>query len=361
MFTAFHILLVVLALWLISGTLLNLSKHPHWYIRGWDFPRTFTAALSAAVAVPLAIWFHHHWWNWALIAGLAFVIARQLWLIYPYTPLARKRVKRADRPAGDDSFCLVISNVLMENEEHELWLRTVRGARPDVVVALEVNDRWDRVIEADLAQDFPHRRRQPQENYYGMVIYSKLPFETEPDLRFIVQDDIPSIHATLVLKDGQKVRLHALHPRPPEPLRDQSSAPRDAELVTVGKEIGELEIDVPTVVCGDLNDVAWSYTTQLFLRLSKMLDPRMGRGQYASYNANSRIFRFPLDHVFHSNEFHLVDLQRLTHVGSDHFPMCITLACRPEQARAEQPETHADADDHKAAEEMVAEQASRDD
>lgn len=360
MLTAIHIVLVLLALWLISGTLLNLSKHPHWYIRGWDFPRAFTAALSAAVVVPLAIWFHHHWWNWALIVGLILVIGRQLWLIWPYTPMAKERVKHADRPAGDDSFCLVISNVLMENDQHERWLRTIRSANPDVIVALEIDDRWNRILEGDLLPDFPHRRCQPQQNYYGMCVYSKLPFDGEPELRFVVQDDIPSLHLTLVLKDGQKVRLHALHPRPPEPLRDQDSAPRDAELVIVGKEIGALEAHVPTVVCGDLNDVAWSYTTQLFLRLSKMLDPRMGRGQYASYNANSRIFRFPLDHVFHSNEFHLLSLKRLPHVGSDHFPMCITLACRPEQARAEQPQPQADAGDHEDAAEIVQEQASRD-
>lgn len=361
MLTALHIVLILLALWLISGTLLNFSKSPHWYVRGWDFPRVFTASLSAAVLLPLAIWFHQHWWNWAVIAGLAFVIVRQLWLIWPYTPLAKERVKWADRPAGDDSFTLVISNVLMENEQHDLWLRTIRAANPDVIVALEVNATWDRVIEADLAPDFRHRRRQPQENYYGMVIYSRLEFDGEPELKFLVQDDIPSIHATLILKDGQRVKLHALHPRPPEPLRDQDSAPRDAELVIVGKHIGKHEAHEPTVVCGDLNDVAWSYTTQLFLRLSKMLDPRMGRGQYASFSANSRIFRFPLDHVFHSNEFHLVDLKRLGNVGSDHFPMCITLACRPEQARAEQPQPSADAEDHEDAEEIVQEQATRED
>jgi hypothetical protein len=38
----FEILQWTLALagvWLISGTLMNFSSHPHWYIRGWDFPR----------------------------------------------------------------------------------------------------------------------------------------------------------------------------------------------------------------------------------------------------------------------------------------------------------------------------------
>jgi hypothetical protein len=149
-----------------------------------------------------------------------------------------------------------------------------------------------------------------------------------------------------------------MHPRPPEPIRNQDSAPRDAELVMIGKQIAAEERHVPTVVCGDLNDVAWSYTTQLFLRLSKLLDPRMGRGLYNSYSANSRIFRFPLDHVFHSNEFKLVDLRVCDHVGSDHFPMLIELSCDPEAA-AQQEEPDEKASDREDAQEIIHEQAER--
>ena len=75
----------------------------------------------------------------------------------------------------------------------------------------------------------------------------------------------------------------------------------------MGKQIHDHQRQRPTIVCGDLNDVAWSFTTQLFLRLSKLMDPRKGRGLYNSFNANSRVFRFPLDHVFHSDEFKLID------------------------------------------------------
>jgi hypothetical protein len=84
----------------------------------------------------------------------------------------------------------------------------------------------------------------------------------------------------------------------------------------------------------------------------------MGRGLYNSYSANSRVFRFPLDHVFHSNEFKLVDLRVLDHVGSDHFPMLIELSCDPEAAR-EQAEPETKASDHEEAHEIVQEQAER--
>ena len=32
-----------------------------------------------------------------------------------------------------------------------------------------------------------------------------------------------------------------------------------------------------------------------------------------------------MDHVFHSTDFALVDMQRLSHIGSDHFPVYVVL------------------------------------
>jgi len=42
---------------------------------------------------------------------------------------------------------------------------------------------------------------------------------------------------------------------------------------------------MPTVVAGDLNDVAWSHTSRLFCRLSRTIDPRIGRGFLNSFDA----------------------------------------------------------------------------
>jgi endonuclease/exonuclease/phosphatase (EEP) superfamily protein YafD len=291
------------------------------------------------------------------LAALAFVLGRQLWMIFPYTPLARKPVKRSTKPAGDDSLRLLMSNVLMENTEYDTWLRVAREADPDVIVAVETSDAWDKALRP-LEDDYPHVVRHVQDNYYGMLLYSRLPLH-DSEVRFLVQDDVPSIHTTIELRDGQRVCLHALHPRPPEPINDQDSAPRDAELVIMGKEIHEHQREAPTIVCGDLNDVAWSFTTQLFLRISKLLDPRKGRGLYNSFNAKSRVFRFPLDHVFHSDEFKLVDLRVLDFVGSDHFPMFIELSCQPEAARDVQDEPRERKDDREEAEEIIDKQAER--
>ena len=100
---------------------------------------------------------------------------------------------------------------------------------------------------------------------------------------------------------------------------------------------------------GDLNDVAWSRTTQLFRKISGLLDARKGRGLINSFHAERWWFRFPLDHIFVSNEFRLIDLKRLEYVGSDHYPIQIDLSYEPARA-GDQPEQEPDEKDLDAAE-----------
>ena len=348
--------LVVFGLWLASGTALSLSRHPHWYVRGWDFPRVLIAGLALSCgAAYRALVFEGRPLEIAFLAALGAVVAYQVSRIVAFTPLARRRVRPAKGSPGDTSFRLAISNVLMENERYDLWLSVMAQADPDIIVALEVDRKWMAAL-APLRQTHPHVAESVQDNYYGMAAFSRLPME-KGELRHLVDEETPSIRTTFRLRDGSPVRLYALHPKPPEPIRNQDSAPRDAELVLVAKEIAAAPPE-PTVVCGDLNDVAWSDTTRIFLRLSGLLDPRVGRGLLNTFNANNPLFRFPLDHVFHSNHFRLFRLTRLPKVGSDHFPVLIELNLEPD-APAEQPSPQPEEPDVRAAEDMVARQVRR--
>lgn len=314
----------------IVMTLLSFVRHPHWIFRVWDFPRIQIATLClAGLALWSGLFFELTVTSAALIVSALLTIAWQLHRIITYTPLARRDTRDAVSPERDATFSLLMSNVLMENEEFERFIELVRERQPEIVLAVEIDERWNDAIRP-LDALYPHRVKQPQNNYYGMVLLSKLPLE-EPRVEFLVQDDIPSIHTDVRLPNGARFELHCIHPRPPEPLRNQRSTPRDAELVALAKQI-EKKKDVPTIVAGDLNDVAWSETSQLFVRISGLLDPRAGRGLFNSYNANNPFFRFPLDHVFHSAHFELVELRRLPRIGSDHFPILITLAFNPDFA-----------------------------
>ena len=344
---------IVVGLSMVAGTLLSLSRSPHWFVRGWDFPRV-QIAIIASGAGALYSWccsegaLHDKLFLAAVLACVAWQVAR----IFPYTPIAPVRVQPSRRTSSENRVRLLISNVQMENTDHERLLRLVRDTDPDILLAVETNERWVQALEA-LTTDYPYVVRRPQDNWFGMVLFSRLPL-LESKVEFLVQEDIPSVLAVLELA-GDRIVLRGLHPRPPEPLRDQDSTPRDAELVLVGRWIGKQK-GAPTIVAGDLNDVAWSATTQLFLRLSGLLDPRMGRGLYSTYNARNPLVRWPLDHLFHSNHFRLVELRRCDDIGSDHFPVLVELSYEPE-APAEQQESKTESGDQKEADERLEAQA----
>lgn len=347
----FRWLTVALGLFMVGGTLLSLSRHPHWFVRGWDFPRVQIIALALLAGVPYALFFcEGRWYDWLFLLAIAGCIGFQAYKVYPYTPLAPARVKPAESIGGDSSLRLLTCNVLMENRAFDRWLEMAREADPDVILTVEADEAWARFILESLGEAYPYRVSRPQDNCYGMILLSRLKL-IDPEVRFIVEDDTPSIHTGVELRDGQRVFVHGLHPKPPEPLRGQHATPRDAELVVVGREIDE-EDDRPTVVAGDLNDVASSHSTKLFLRLSGLLDPRMGRGFYNTWNARSRFWRFPLDHVFHSNTFRLVSLRVLEDIGSDHFPVLIELSHEPD-APAEQPEPDKQPEHEEEAQEKI--------
>ncbi|MEX2568638.1 MAG: endonuclease/exonuclease/phosphatase family protein, partial [Cyclobacteriaceae bacterium] len=144
---------------------------------------------------------------------------------------------------------------------------------------------------------------------------------------YIIKDDIPSIHSEVTLRSGKNIIIHCLHPEPPSPTESDTSTPRDAELLIVGKNVEEETL--PKLVFGDLNDVAWSRTTRLFQKISGLLDPRKGRGFFNTFHAKYWLLRWPLDHIFHSEEFLLKRIEKLPSIDSDHFPIYINLQLSP--------------------------------
>lgn len=339
-------------------TLVSLSSSPHWSVRLWDFPRVQIGVIAAAACLVNALFFSR--WgtlDLAFTAATAATALWQGWKIFPYTPVAPLQVEWSERrpvpgTVRRPTFRLLITNVLMENTQHDRIIRVIRDADPDVVLAVETDHAWAAALQP-LREAYPHGVDLPQDNWYGMMLFSRLELE-DCKVEFLVQDDIPSVFTKVLLPDGTRVYLRGIHPRPPEPIRDQDSTPRDAELVVVGKLIQEAP-DQPTVVAGDLNDVAWSATSQLFARLAGLLDPRRGRGFYNSFNANSRIMRWPLDHVFHSHHFRLVALHRLPNIGSDHFPMMVELSYEHD-APIEQPRPEMRESDPEEAREKIEKQ-----
>jgi endonuclease/exonuclease/phosphatase (EEP) superfamily protein YafD len=320
-------ILTLLGSLMIGATLLPLAKLDDWWIRIFDFPRLQIAVGSALVlALTLLVRDEPGAAQNLWLAALAASTLYQAYRMYPYTRLHAKQAQDSRRTDPNSTLGVLCANVLMDNRNAAGLCRLIEENDPDLIFTAETDAWWEQALR-HLETSHPYTVLQPSDNTYGMLLYSRLEL-LDARIRFLIEHDVPSIHARLRLRSGQEVVLRCLHPRPPAPGENSSATERDAELLLVGKEIGAMK--APAVVCGDLNDVAWSRTNDLFCAVSGLLDPRIGRGFFHTFNSKWPLIRFPLDHVFHSTHFRLVEFRRLRHWGSDHFPVYIRLSFDPE-------------------------------
>ncbi|MDO6707517.1 endonuclease/exonuclease/phosphatase family protein [Photobacterium sp. 1_MG-2023] len=316
-----EIALTLLTALLVLTTVLPVWRHPHWLVRGWDFPRLQLAVFAVVLLVVNLCFFQ----AWGLFVLALACLCWHLWWILPYTRLWRCEVNFAKGDDVNRRLRVITANVLTPNRRADALIKQVHAFHADVLVTLESDAWWQSQLDT-LVRDMPYTLKCPLDNLYGMHVYSRFALE-ETSVEFLIEDDVPSMHALLVLPCGERVRMHFLHPAPPSPTENPESAERDAELILVARSVeGSTQ---PLIVTGDLNDVAWSATTRLFRKISGLLDPRVGRGMFNTFHADYPFMRWPLDHIFHSHHFTLHKIQRLPSIGSDHFALYTELYLEP--------------------------------
>ncbi|GAB2618488.1 endonuclease/exonuclease/phosphatase family protein [Belliella aquatica] len=317
--------LILCAVVLIT-TGLPLIDSAEWWIRIFDFPR-IQIAVSTLLAFVLASIYVDFKWKFKLpfLIILLVSLIYQIQFVVVYTPLYKVQAKDSNKPQGENSLKLLVVNVRMENEDKESFHNLVQKIKPDILLINEPDQVWATSI-AKLDDDFPYAIKYPLENTYGMILLSKFPL-TESKVNFLVKEDIPSIFTKITLQSGVKIDFYGVHPEPPKP--GTATYERDTELLLIGKKIKDSEY--PTLVAGDLNDVGWSATSKLFRKYSELVDPREGRGLFNTYSVFIPLMRYPLDHIFYSKEFGLISLQKLGKIGSDHYPIMITINYEPDK------------------------------
>ena len=333
---------------LLLVTVLPLVPSDKRFIRVWDFPRAQIAALLALVLVGSLSVFGvtrraDILWHLLLLLALCY----QLYRIFPYTPLHPVEMRPAAECASAAQIRLLVANVLQSNRNAAPLRGLIQDNDPDLILLLETDAWWERQLRP-LSETHPNVVAHPQDDGYGILLFSRLPV-IEPQVRFLLDDYVPSITTGVRLSSGALIQFHGVHPKPP-PLHDTEL--RNAELMIVGREVRARRL--AAIVAGDLNDVAWSDTTRRFQKVSGLLDPRVGRGLYSTFNANWPLLRWPLDHVFSESSFTLVEMRRLGHIGSDHFPFFIVLSHHPE-AGDRQPAPTPEPEDIRRAEDAIRE------
>lgn len=333
-----EILLGMLTVIFILATILPFVRSDFWTFRILEYPRLQKLIIGLTIFAFIigAKQFTGQWFWWMMIPMVGCIIYLIV-KVFPYTIFGPKEMKRIAKSLPEAELKIFTANVLQENNDYSKLLQQIKDMDPDIIFLVETDNDWRNETEI-LNKNYPYSLKHPLDNTYGLLFYSRLKV-TESSVKFLVKKEVPSIEATILLPGGVPVKLYGLHPKPPVPEESLHSSAKDKELMKVALAIEHLKD--PCVVMGDLNDVAWSHVTELFRKVSGLLDPRRGRGFYSTFNANHRWMRFPLDYIFCSSHFVLRNMKRMPHNGSDHFAMFIHLQYNPSLS-SNQEKPHAD-------------------
>jgi endonuclease/exonuclease/phosphatase (EEP) superfamily protein YafD len=207
---------------------------------------------------------------------------------------------------------LLLQNVLTSNPNHDLLRNWILKNDPDVVVLIEVNQRWLN----DLALEnvgYSYNVEVPRPDNFGIAVYSKHPI-VEHDILFFSDFRVENIAVTIDL-GGTPMTVVGIHPPPPK-RRDgaefRNQHIRNATAFAAMK-------NTPAIVAGDLNLTPFSPWFRTFTQRSSLRSSQNGFGFQGTWPAQLLpLFRIPIDHVLISDEINVMTREVGPPIGSDH-------------------------------------------
>lgn len=324
------ILFAVLSCLLIVGSLLPFVQNQHWVFRVPEFMKLQLFVGQLLVFPFVFLFVGTYPWLWGLQAVQLALIGYHAYILARYTKFWRKQ-KPVHSEASSAKIKVISCNVYQPNKEYHRFIELIQKEQPDAFLTMESNGEWERAMQV-LERDYPNHEKVTLENTYGMHFYTKLKV-VRVQTHYFVADDLPSIEATLETAEGHRFVFFGVHPPPPSPTEEENAKERDGDLLSVAKRIREYEL--PVLVTGDFNNVAWAKSSMLFKKTSTLIDARIGRGVLATFHAKYWFFRVPLDLLFHSADIFIDELSICPSVGSDHFPIRCTFHIDQQAAKQE--------------------------
>lgn len=210
----------------------------------------------------------------------------------------------------------LILNLYQPNRQHDRVLELIEAVDPDLVVLVEVNERWWRALEPAWSR-YPYQQSALREDNYGLAIFSRLPMLAVENQAFCALG-VPTIVTQL---EGSSHPLTIIGTHPPPPKGRHNTAFRDEQMESLGDFIASQDGEM--MVCGDLNLTPWSPVLRRFLQKSGLRDSAQGFGLQASWPVNNPLLRIPIDHCLVSPGIRVNNRELAGAVGSDHFPVVL--------------------------------------
>jgi len=279
----------------------------HWLLELFShFRLQSTAALLVLMCVPLAA---RRWRSFAFIAGVFAVHAVSLapmWLEKP-----------AAGAVEGESIRAVLWNVNTANRRHEDVISFLRRTNADVLLILEIDDRWLADLRRGLP-DFEHVAAEPRGDNFGIGLFSKIPFEG--GVRPMGLAFLPAVVARFQV-GRVSFELIGVHALPPKNLR--YAAHRNEMFDRLIELVPPL--DGPVVLLGDLTVTPWSPYFSHLLDGTGLLDGRRGFGLRPTWPSRLGPLGIPIDHCLVSPGIGVRSFEVGPDAGSDHRALVVDM------------------------------------
>lgn len=305
----------IMSLLCIAGAFLPFNPSDHWIVRGQDNLKVFYLFIALILFVTGFLFVSFSLYKWIVLFSLLISILTCLYFVIPFTRLYPKvDVKAVKDIHLENQFSFLIFNVYQENDQYHKLIHKVKTLNPDIILLLETSSDWDQALHK-LKGKYPFEVKEIREDTYGIICLSKVPF-IKSQVNHWVLENVPSLEIVIHISN-KAIRIFGLHPKPPVPNEKTYSTSKDKEIMRTGNYINTLSKNEAKLLIGDLNEVAWCRTSTAFKKTTGMKDLRIGRGYYGTFPTYSPI-RFPLDHIYCSSHFELVNFKTIDNLGSDH-------------------------------------------
>lgn len=295
----------------LASTFASLG-HLSWWLELFTHFRPQYAAWLVACCVIL-LWLRR---PGLAVAALALAAVNTL-------PLAHYRSLGPERPpAAGPEFSAVLLNVFAGSRDHDRVLAYVREARPDVAVFLEVTPAWNEAL----------RRLEdvlPYQAWSGEIFVASR--EPVAGLRGVPLTGRPGAAVVFGAAAGG-VPLVVIGAHAGWPLGRRAAAARNDALDALA--VLARSTDGPLLVLADLNTTAYSPSFRRLLAHGGLGDCAAGRGLHATWPALFPPLYIQIDHCLHGPGLEVARIATGPFVGSDHYPLEVTVRHRLVPARS---------------------------
>lgn len=235
----------------------------------------------------------------------------------------------ANEPAAHTDFRVMSFNMHYGNWNHDAFAQTILNAQPEIVGLQEVSPENRKVIEARLAQQYPHRVFQAINEKHAVALLSRYPFT---NVEFLTPTIERGLRATVQLP-GANVTIIVAHLAPPNmltypltqfvPLARNRFETRRAETELL-QRIGATESDPAVLLCDcNLSDTSKTYRTLAVTWRDSFRERGWGLGHTLKFFLPVPLQRY--DYVWHNDALRVSNFHIGPDGGSDHLPVMAIL------------------------------------